>query len=84
MEEFKSITIIHGSERGKNADLWDEMLLNWHNSNVTNEDGHRNIQVVIGEYTELLTMSNKRKLSRLAQISKSSGLALSYSAQWIK
>ena len=49
---------------------------------VTNEEVHRKIQAVIGEYDELLTLVKKRKLRWFGHVSRSYGLAKkSYRAQ---
>ena len=42
---------------------------------VTNEEVHRKIQAVIGEYDELPTLIKKRKLRWSGHVSRSSGLA---------
>ena len=42
---------------------------------VTNEEVRRKIQAAIGEYGELLTLVNKRKLRQFGHVSKSFGLA---------
>ena len=42
---------------------------------VTNEEVCRKIQAAIGEYGELLTLINKRKLRRFDHVSKSFDLA---------
>ena len=41
----------------------------------TNEEVRRKIQAAIGEYDELLTLVNKRKLRWFGHVSRSSGLA---------
>ena len=44
---------------------------------VTNEEVRRKIQAAVGEYDELLTLVQKRKLRWFGHVSRSSGLAKS-------
>ena len=46
-----------------------------HKDHVTNEEVRRKIQAAIGEYDELLTLVEKRKLRWFGHVSRSSGLA---------